>query len=407
MAGQPLGSSEAPASAYGAGGGAPQSTTAIFWYVGRDGQQFGPVSDFEFRRAFEAGQLKATDLVWREGFAEWRAVSTLPPMPATQSHAQATPAGRPSDLALHSKPHSAERDDQPAASPKIAKAKRERRMGAKSRIGLGGIFRALFLSIMLAVAAFVVWINPDLLRMATALIPSFGGERIVATAPIGGFAKTAEATDAAMQQSRLWQVLKSYHADWYAARVQEATEAASAGKSDSEITNQMMQAVVKLRRQYAGDGMSAPLPRMKTIASLFVSNLVRLRGHSIDACYQFTSAGESAPAIVTLLQAPEYTSAIQAQVVATFEAINDGRRSPRIYPTPKENDYVVLVDVLRKKGWNDPELRLFSDSKALAQAPPETACRLITEWFDSQLGLSDPDVQMRLLVDSLRPVVAG
>ena len=387
-----------PATAHGASL-APGPAPAIVWYVGRDGQQFGPVSDLEFRRAFEAGQLKGSDLVWREGFAEWQPVSTLPPIAAPTPLAQPAPQA-PANLA-------AQVSRQTAGNPKDVKPKRVKRPRPASRVGVGGILKALFLLIMLALAGIYVWFSPDLLRMATALVPKFGGDRIVTTAPIGGFAKTADATDAAMQQSRLWQVLKSYHGEWYAARVQEATEAARIGKSDTEIANQMMQAVVKLRRQYAGDAMSAPLPRMKSIASLFVSNLVRLRGQSIDACYQFTSTGESAAPVVTLLQAPDYTSAIQAQIVATFEAINEGRRTPRIYPTPKETDYVALVDVLRKKGWNDPELRLFSDSKALAQAAPETVCRLITEWFESQLDLTDPDVQMRLLVDSLRPVVAG
>ena len=59
---------------------APAPETA--WYVGRDGQQYGPVADAEFRRMFEVGQLLPTDLVWREGFPEWRAaglpVETLP-----------------------------------------------------------------------------------------------------------------------------------------------------------------------------------------------------------------------------------------------------------------------------------------------------------------------------------------
>jgi hypothetical protein len=34
-------------------------------------------------------------------------------------------------------------------------------------------------------------------------------------------------------------------------------------------------------------------------------------------------------------------------------------------------------------------------------------CQLVHDWFGAQLAIKDPDMQLRLLVDSLRPVVAG
>jgi hypothetical protein len=52
-------------------------------------------------------------------------------------------------------------------------------------------------------------------------------------------------------------------------------------------------------------------------------------------------------------------------------------------------------------------MKLFSDERALAQAAPEKVCQMVHDWFAAQLGLSDTDAQMRLLVESLRPVVAG
>ena len=263
-----------------------------------------------------------------------------------------------------------------------------------------------FFALTLGAAYFVVAGDKNLLRMATALIPSFG-ERIVATAPIGGFAKTPEATDIAMQKSRLWQVLKRNHAEWYAQRVREATEAMQANKTDSEVANLMMQAVVKLRREYAGEATSAPFVRLKSIVTLFTSNLGRMRAQNIDTCYQFVSAGEGAPAVVALLQSPEQTSALQAQLVAIFEAVAEGHKTPRIYPRPKPEDYDTLVTILEERGWKNADMQLFSDSAALAKASPATVCRLVTEWFESQLAIQDPDIQLRLIVDSLKPVVAG
>jgi hypothetical protein len=52
-------------------------------------------------------------------------------------------------------------------------------------------------------------------------------------------------------------------------------------------------------------------------------------------------------------------------------------------------------------------MALFSDEKALARANPAKVCQLVHDWFAAQLGLKDADMQLRLLVDSLKPVVAG
>jgi hypothetical protein len=49
----------------------------IEWYLARDGQQHGPVSDIEFRKIVELGFLRPTDLVWREGMVEWAPAETV------------------------------------------------------------------------------------------------------------------------------------------------------------------------------------------------------------------------------------------------------------------------------------------------------------------------------------------
>ncbi|MGE0702036.1 MAG: DUF4339 domain-containing protein, partial [Hyphomicrobiaceae bacterium] len=63
---------------------------AIEWYLARDGQQHGPVTDAELRKIIELGYLKPSDLVWRQGMAEWglaeqvldlKAASPPPPSP--------------------------------------------------------------------------------------------------------------------------------------------------------------------------------------------------------------------------------------------------------------------------------------------------------------------------------------
>lgn len=44
----------------------------IEWYLARDGQQFGPLSDVEMIKFKELGHLRSTDMVWRDGYADWR-----------------------------------------------------------------------------------------------------------------------------------------------------------------------------------------------------------------------------------------------------------------------------------------------------------------------------------------------
>ena len=48
-------------------------------YVAKNGQQDGPHSEEEVLRRFRDGELAASDLVWREGLAEWVPFSTLYP----------------------------------------------------------------------------------------------------------------------------------------------------------------------------------------------------------------------------------------------------------------------------------------------------------------------------------------
>ena len=98
---------------------------------------------------------------------------------------------------------------------------------------------------------------------------------------------------------------------------------------------------------------------------------------------------------------------LQTQLAAVFEAIADGRKSPRVYPAPRKTDYDMLAGELTKLGWSQSDMALFSDEQALARAAPQKVCQLVHDWFAAQLGLKDADMQLRLLVDSLKPVVAG
>jgi hypothetical protein len=47
------------------------------WYYAVDGQQFGPVSNRELHDLAGSGGLQPTDLVWQEGFDDWRQATTV------------------------------------------------------------------------------------------------------------------------------------------------------------------------------------------------------------------------------------------------------------------------------------------------------------------------------------------
>ncbi len=62
------------------------------WYIARDGQQHGPLSGVEIQKFIELGHLRATDLVWRAGFADWQLGHEVFPEAAITAPAAAQPA---------------------------------------------------------------------------------------------------------------------------------------------------------------------------------------------------------------------------------------------------------------------------------------------------------------------------
>src|SRR5262249_19333315 len=77
----------------------PAPSSQNQWYLARDGQQYGPLTDPELAKFVELGHLQPTDLLWREGFAEWRpALAVFPPQgpgAAGRKEANAKPTGAP------------------------------------------------------------------------------------------------------------------------------------------------------------------------------------------------------------------------------------------------------------------------------------------------------------------------
>lgn len=48
------------------------------WYYANGNEQAGPVSEDRLKQLFSSGQLQLSNLIWKEGMADWAAASTLP-----------------------------------------------------------------------------------------------------------------------------------------------------------------------------------------------------------------------------------------------------------------------------------------------------------------------------------------
>lgn len=225
--------------------------------------------------------------------------------------------------------------------------------------------------------------------------------------PLKSSGDTAAEIDTGFQKAPLWQLIKKEFPDWYNERVADTVRLKGERKDDNAIAQFLTKSLVDLRRQNSTSALAASSNRLRFIATSFVDNLTKLSQRSTDACYSFISQGEVSPVMVELLRASELTSGLQSQFTAIFEAVADGRKSPKNHGVPMRSDYDMLAQQLAARGWSTADLQLFSDAGALARAQPEKVCQMVQDWFQAQLAVKDEAVQMRLLVEALKPVIAG
>lgn len=277
-----------------------------------------------------------------------------------------------------------------------------------------------------------LWLGAGLIALAVAALAGFlAYQRLAAGAPqaanaTGSAAKAppapvkavappakpapllpVEGIDTEMQAAPLWQLLKSEFPEWYAARLQDIARLRADRKDEYAVAKHLAEQIVLLRRQFTLHALAASHAKLKRVAEAFYANLAGLAKHSPEACFGFISLGEMSPVVLKLQRSPEYKAHLDAQVMSVVEAIVDGRRQPQSHGSPTEQDYNTLSRELRSRGWTDVDLQLFADARELSQAPPERVCKMVQDWFAGQLAVKDPAVQLRLLVEALRPIVAG
>jgi hypothetical protein len=372
------------------------------WYLARDGQQFGPITEAEMAKLVEMGHLQPNDLLWRDGFPDWRPALVVFP----QRGPSLAPGPRPTRAA-------------PGRSAHLAGADRSGRAAAddydRPSGGRAAVVGVLLLLVVLASGAGLAFTYSEQLAALVGSLTASSGAMGIAdrksleAPPLAGFrAGSSEAIDASLQATALWRVIKREFPDWYAKRLDEAAALARENKDDAVVGQYVARKIVELRRQQAANGLSATQRTLKTVATAYLDALTRLSSAGGEACGGFVRQGEAEPLVVALLQGSEHTAYLQAYLTAVFEAIAEGRQLPRVHPQPTQAQYAMLAkELTAKRGWTQEDFRALSSKQSMAQAPPEKVCKLVSDFFAAHLALPDPDAQMRLLVDSLRSVFAG
>lgn len=401
----------------------------IQWFIAREGKQHGPLSDVEMRTFVSQGHLKPTDLIWRPGFSDWRPAPAVFPFQAPEPPPPARgPVTRPT---ASSQPRSA---PAPAAAPeeRSFEPNRIRTARESDESRPSGMRRALGVVLLLMlVAGGGVWYymgsgasfglmgtestdvaqgdgNPD----AAATTSGAPEQTAALTPPPSSVSpetmdEDTKALDARFQQTPMWSVVKREFPDWYGEQLKEAAKLTAEDQPQLEVTKHLAKALVELRRKHADDALAASTPKLKDMANAFLENLKALSQKSVGACYQFISQGETAPVVLELMQSPGQSASIQTQVTAIFEAIADGRKAPTTHERAVKADYEVLVQELSKLGWQENDLKTFSNPSALSREPPERVCQMVQDWFVAHLSVPDQATQERLLVETLKPVVSG
>ena len=404
----------------------------IQWYIARDGKQHGPLSDVEMRTFVGQGHLRPTDLIWRAGFADWRPAPAVFPFQSPEPQRPQFQVPQAGPLRASGFPQTGFPQ---TGFPQERSFEPERIRGAwsggpswVSRIA-GGVVLLLLIA---GGAGWFLWQKGNSFKsdhgqsggntarqVATVpvgpaasspdgAVPSAAGIQTQAPAPSAeAVEKSAQDLDHKFQQTTMWNVVKREFPDWYSEQLREAAKLSAANQPEVEISKHLAQALVELRRKHADQALAASTDKLKLVANAFLGNLKSLSERGIGACYGFISQGETSPAVIELMLSPQEGAAIQAQVTAIFEAIADGRKSPRTHDKAVKSDYEVLVQQLTKLGWKENDLKVFSNPTALSHEPPARVCQMVQDWFTAHLAVQDKAAQERLLVETLKPVVSG
>ncbi len=205
----------------------------------------------------------------------------------------------------------------------------------------------------------------------------------------------------------MWQTISAGFPAWSERQQKDAFDMQRSGTEIIDIERVLLGRIAKLRRENAKQALSAPAATLRSIAEAFLKNLRVLAAQDVRVCHSFIRSGEAHPLVLEYVDDAKVMEPVHTQIQLIFKAISEGARDPTTHDAPLQRDYRDISVKLKDLGWTSREMTLFSDPQKLSAATPDTVCKLVTDWFTAQLALEDQDAQIRLLVQSLRPVVAG
>jgi TM2 domain-containing membrane protein YozV len=86
------------------------------WYYSVDGDRQGPVSAGELKKLADAGTLKQTDLVWKDGMADWAPAKSIKGLFGASSAANPAPTAKKAAEPAPARSKADDEDDRPARS---------------------------------------------------------------------------------------------------------------------------------------------------------------------------------------------------------------------------------------------------------------------------------------------------
>ena len=400
------------------------------WFIARDGAQHGPLNETEMKLFVDRGHLRATDLLWRQGFPDWRpAFSVFPPK--TQPTQPPQPADTPTAQPVSAAPSRPQAPTPGLSSltPQTAATAPAHQATAAPDTPMDeyhdddvaprwgrGIASTLIVGTLAGAGLwFFVHGPPDFLNTAgttTNAIPVIKAPAPTKVTKQGTTPATPSAParidiDKRLQKAELWQFLKGQYPKWYANVLENAKQLDQQDNFDRKLSELLIARLIELRRLNAEKVLASSPKSLTTLASSFLDNLKDLAGRGPEPCYTFISKGEASPTVVEIMRKPGDSAPIHGQLLATFKASVEGTKSPVTRTAPQKSDYEALTGQLAKIGWNKEDIQLFANPKALSQAPPARVCQMVQDWFTAHLNLENAETQERLLYETLRPVVSG
>ncbi len=219
--------------------------------------------------------------------------------------------------------------------------------------------------------------------------------------------ETADVVDAGLQRTAIWRLLKRDHPEWYDERVADVARMRTEKREEKAISRFLADVIITLRRRNALTALQSSPEHLRGMARRFSENLRQLGSRDGSTCFAFITYGEANPMALDISRTPAFAETLQRQLIAIFEAINDGKANRVVHPVTRRTDYDLLTKDLMARGWTAADLATFSDPQKLSSSPPEKVCTLVQEWFATHLAMTDAELQTRLLAESLKPLVGG